>query len=130
MFTAIHGDGIPASHLPFSPAVRAGQFVFVSGQASVDDVGQIIVDSFEGEMRRSFDNVTRVLAAAGLTLKDVVRVGAYVARQEDLPEYNRVYRELFASPFPARTTLVGCLGTVVKFEVDVIAFDPKDAAVK
>ena len=128
MFTAIYGEGVPESHLPFSPAVKAGPYIFVSGQASVDETGKIVVDSFEGEMRRSFANVARVLAGAGLSLSDVVRVGAYVGRQEDLAEYNRVYRELFSAPYPARTTLVGCLGTVVKFEVDVIAFDSATAA--
>ncbi len=118
----IHGDAAPSSALPFSPAVRAGDFVFVSGQASVNESGQIVEDDFEGEMRRSFDNVTRVLASAGLTLRDVVQVRAYVGRQEDLASYNQVYRELMTEPFPARTTIMGCLGTLLKFEVDVVAW--------
>jgi 2-iminobutanoate/2-iminopropanoate deaminase len=117
----IRAPGVPVSHLPFSPAVRAGGFVFVSGQASVDDTGKIVADTFEGEMRRSFDNIRRILAAAGLTLADVVQVRSYVDRPADLAEYNRIYAELFAPPYPARTTLVGCLGGVLKYEVDVVA---------
>lgn len=76
-------------HLPFSPAVAAGPFVFVSGQASVDDAGAVVSGPFEDEFRRSWDNVRRVLAAAGMTLDHVVKVTSYLARQEDRPEYDR-----------------------------------------
>jgi 2-iminobutanoate/2-iminopropanoate deaminase len=120
--TAITGN-VPTSHLPFSPAVAAGPFLFVSGQASVSDTGQILLDTLENEFRRSWEHVTRILAAANATLDDVVQVTNYVARQEDLAEYNRLYRELFSDPRPARTTLVGCLGEgSIKYEVDVIAY--------
>ena len=121
MFQTIRGAGVPQSDLPFSPAVKAGPFVFVSGQASVDEEGKIVKDTFAGEMRRSFDNVIKVLAGAGLTLQNVVKVSSYVGRQEDLAEYNKIYRDYFKAPYPARTTLIGCLGDVVKFEVDVVA---------
>lgn len=118
----INTPGVPTSHLPFSPAVRAGGFVFVSGQASVDDAGKIVNDTFEGEVRRSFENLRRILRAAGLDFGDVVQVRSYVALQEDLAEYNRIYAEFFKPPFPARTTLIGCLGTLLKFEVDAVAY--------
>lgn len=119
---AINAPGMPVSHLPFSPAVRAGGFVFVSGQASVDEAGRIVTDTFEGEARRSFENLRRVLRAAGLDLGDVVQVRGYVGRQEDLAGYNRIYADFFAPPYPARTTLIGCLGTLLKFEVDAVAY--------
>jgi 2-iminobutanoate/2-iminopropanoate deaminase len=118
----IHGEGIPQSHLPFSPGVRAGDFVFVSGQASVDETGKIVNDTFEGEMRRSFENVKKVLRGAGLKLEHVVQVRNYVANQSDLAEFNRIYRDYFTEPYPARTTIIGCLGTLLKFEVDVVAY--------
>jgi 2-iminobutanoate/2-iminopropanoate deaminase len=102
--------------------VGAGPFVFVSGQASVDSSGAIVPDDFAGEMRRSFANVVAVLEAAGLGLADVVQVRSYVAQQADLAEYNRIYADLFSQPYPARTTLIGCLGTLLKFEVDVVAY--------
>jgi 2-iminobutanoate/2-iminopropanoate deaminase len=126
-FDVIRGPGVPQSHLPFSPAIRAGDFVFVSGQASVDSSGQIVSDTFEGEMRRSMENVRRVLAGAGLELRHVVQVKSYVRREEDIAEYNRIYRDYFAEPFPARSTIVNCLGTRLKFELDVIAYDPQGA---
>jgi 2-iminobutanoate/2-iminopropanoate deaminase len=118
----IEGPGVPRSHLPFSAAVRAGSLVFVSGQASVDETGKIVSDTFEGEMRRSMENVRKVLAAAGLGFEHVVRVCSYLGRQDDLAEYNRIYREYFSEPFPARSTLMGCLGTLLKFEIDVVAY--------
>lgn len=111
-----------SSPLPFSPALKVGPFLFVSGQASVDTHGAIVPDTFAGELRRSFENVGAILAAAGLGFADVVQVRAYVSDEGDLVEYNRLYAELFSPPYPARTTLIGCLGTRLKFEVDVTAF--------
>lgn len=113
-----------STHLPFAPAVEAGGLVFVSGQASVDDKGTIIPGTFEEEMRRSMDNVVRVLGDAGLTLRDVVRVTSYVRDPADGPRYNEIYREYFSDPLPARTTLSNCLSPALRFEVDVIAVRP------
>src|SRR5687767_2974501 len=96
----VTGPDLPGNKLPFSPAVRAGGFVFVSGQASVDDAGNLVLDTFESEMRRTMHNITRILTAAGLTLRDVVQVRGYLKDQSDWDEYNRLYREYFAEPFP------------------------------
>ena len=123
-FEVIRGDNIPKSHLPFSPAIRAGDFVFVSGQASVDDAGNLVSDTFENEFRRAIDNTRRILAAAGCTLKDVVQVKSYVKNPSDVPEYNKLYREVFSEPFPARTTIVNCLGKLL-YEIDVMAYSPR-----
>jgi len=117
----LQGTNVPQSHLPFSPGLQVGPWVFVSGQASVNDRGEIVKGTFAEEMSLSFANVERILAAAGMTMADVVQVRSYVAQQEDLAEYNRLYRNFFQAPYPARTTLVGCLGDILKFEVDVIA---------
>jgi 2-iminobutanoate/2-iminopropanoate deaminase len=111
----------PTSHLPFSPCVKVGGFVFVSGQASVDKTGQIVSDTFEGEFRRSMDNLITILKAAGCTLADVVQTRNYVDRREDVAEFNRLYREYFAAPYPARTTITNCFGGMLKFEIDCIA---------
>ena len=113
-----------SSHLPFSPAVEANGFVFVSGQASVDDKGVVVPGTFDEEMRRSFANVESILASAGLTLRDVVRVTSYLQDADDGPRYNELYGEYFTAPFPARTTISNCLPQTLKFEVDVIAVRP------
>lgn len=114
----------PTSHLPFSPCVKVGAFVFVSGQASVDTSGAIITDSFEGEFRRSMDNLIAILKAAGCTLRDVVQTRNYVDQGADVAAFNRLYREYFSAPFPARTTITDCFGGRLKFEIDCIAVVP------
>jgi 2-iminobutanoate/2-iminopropanoate deaminase len=118
----LRSPGVPVSHLPFSPAVQAGGFVFVTGQASVDHAGEIIRDTFEGEFRRSIQNLRAVLAGAGLELENVVQVRSYVDNPDDVDLYNQLYTEYFSEPYPARTTIVGCLGGAIKYEVDVVAF--------
>jgi 2-iminobutanoate/2-iminopropanoate deaminase len=118
----IRGPGVIASPFPFSPAICAGDFVFVSGMASADERGRIIPDTFEDEARRTYHNIARVLAAAGLDFSRVVQVRCYLARQEDWDAHNAIYREFFSEPFPARTTLIGCLGDAVKYEVDLVAY--------
>lgn len=109
-----------ASPLPFSPATQVGNLLFVSGQASTDEKGQIVSDTFEGEFRRSMENLRRILLAAGSDFNKVARVNAYVKNPADVPQYNQLYREYFQPPFPARTTITNCLGKLL-FEIDVIA---------
>lgn len=121
----LKGDSMPSSPLPFSPAVEAENFIFISGQASVDKEGNIINDTFENECRRSFENVRSILSASGLSFQNVVQVRNYVGRQEDLVEFNKIYKDYFTEPYPARTTLIGCLGNLLKFEVDVVAYRKK-----
>jgi 2-iminobutanoate/2-iminopropanoate deaminase len=123
----IVGDSVINSPLPFSPGIRAGEFVFVSGMASADENGRIVHDTFENEARRTYENLGRVLRAAGADFSRVVQVRCYLQRQEDWDAHNRIYRQYFSEPFPARTTLVGCLGDLVKYEVDCIAYVGKDA---
>lgn len=111
----------PTSHLPFSPCVQVGDLLFVSGQASVDAKGAIVSDSFEGEFRRSVENLRKVLETAGSDLKHVVQTRNYVRDPEDLPAYNALYREYFSAPFPARTTITHCLPASLRFEIEAVA---------
>lgn len=111
----------PTSHLPFSPCVRVGELLFVSGQASVDETGAIVSDTFEGEFRRSVENLRKVLESAGSDLKHVVQTRNYVRDSEDLPLYNALYREYFSAPFPARTTITHCLPAALRFEIEAVA---------
>lgn len=106
---------------PFSPAVQVGNLLFVSGQASVDDKGTIIPDTFEGEFRRSIENMRNVLRSAGSDLDKVVQVRSYVRDPQYVPLYNQLYREYFSEPFPARTTLTLCLPETLHFEIECIA---------
>lgn len=106
----------------FSKAVRAGEFVYVSGQASVNDSGQIVPGTFAEEMHRSIENVRDILAECSLDLTDVVKVSAYIQNPADIAEFNRLYRSFFSHPLPARTTITNCLTDAIKFEIDVVAY--------
>lgn len=114
-------DDTPVSHLPFSPCVKVGPLVFVSGQASVDATGRIVSEDFESEFRRSVENLRKVLQSAGADLRHVVQTRNYVRDAEDLPLFNQLYREYFAAPFPARTTITGCLSAALRFEIECVA---------
>jgi 2-iminobutanoate/2-iminopropanoate deaminase len=111
----------PVSRLPFSPSVRVGNFVFVSGQASVDSTGTIIPGTFEEEFRRAMENMRKVLAAAGSDFRHVVHTRNYVRDPQHLPRYNELYREYFPAPHPARTTVTNCLPTTLQYEVECVA---------
>lgn len=111
----------PTSHLPFSPAVRVGDLIFVSGQASVDAQGKIVPDTFEGEFRRSVENLRKVVEAAGSDLKHVVQTRNYVRDASDVARYNELYREYFSAPFPSRTTITNCLPATLRFEIECVA---------
>ena len=111
----------PVSHLPFSPAVVVGDLIFVSGQASVDANGAIVGDTFEGEFRRSVENLRRVLEAAGSDLAHVVQTRNYVRDAEEVPLFNKLYREYFSEPFPARTTITNCLPATLRYEIEAVA---------
>ena len=111
----------PVSHLPFSPVVWVGDLVFVSGQASVDATGKIISDTFEGEFRRSVENLRKVLQTAGCDLNDVIQTRNYVRDAAEVPLYNQLYREYFSAPFPTRTTITNCLPPALRYEIECIA---------
>ena len=115
----------PVSPLPFSPAVCVGNLIFVSGQASVDAAGQIVSDTFEGEFRRSVENLRKILHAAGSDLAHVVQTRNYVRDEIDLPLFNRLYREFFSAPFPARTTITNCLPLSLRYEIECVAVPSK-----
>lgn len=108
--------------LPFSLAIRANNFLFVSGQASVDlNTGEIVPGTFAEEMKNAISNVRHIVESSGGHWKDVVKVTSYVRRESDLAEYNRLFVSFFSEPYPARTTLINCLPTTILFEIDCIA---------
>ena len=111
----------PTSHLPFSPCVQFGDLIFVSGQASVDATGKIVSDTFEGEFRRSIENMKKILEVAGSDLEHVIQTRNYVRKIADVPLYNQLYREYFKAPFPARTTITSCLPPTLKYEIECVA---------
>ena len=111
-----------ASACSFSPAAKAGPFVFVSGQVPRDPVtGALIGDDVESQTKQVMANVERALRAAGAELSDVVSVTVYLSNIDDWGRFNTVYKEIMPQPYPTRTALGADLRGIL-VEVSVIAF--------
>jgi 2-iminobutanoate/2-iminopropanoate deaminase len=105
---------------PYSHAVVANGFVFISGQGPVDPESGTMPDAFADQVRQTLSNVQTILEAAGSSLDNVVKVNAYVTDLTRFAEFNEVYKEFFQDDPPARTTVAtALLGILV--EVDCIA---------
>ncbi len=112
--------GAPAPAGAYSPAIRAGDLIFVSGQVPKDARTGLIEGGVAQQTRKVLDNLRAVLASAGATLDDVVAVTAYLSDIEDWDDFNRVYSEVFRPPYPTRTTIgAGLHG--FKVEISAIA---------
>src|SRR5262245_46557841 len=81
--------------LPFYPAVRAGDFIFVSGQVAKDGDGNMLSGTIEQETAGTIEAIRRILAEEGAALSDVVRVTTYLEDARDFGRYNRVFTEYF-----------------------------------
>ena len=112
-------------NLPFHPAVRAGDFIFVSGQVAKDAEGNMISGTIEDETRGTIESIRRILAEEGATLTDVVRVTTYLEDARDFGRYNRVFGELFRDAVLARTTVEARAVINTKIEIDAIAYKPR-----
>ena len=105
---------------PYSAFVDAGEFVFCSGQIPLDPASGEIVGNSAAE--QALKNVEGVLAAAGLSTKNVVKTTVFLADIADFAAVNEVYAKHFNKPFPARSALqVGALPKGAKVEIEVIA---------
>jgi reactive intermediate/imine deaminase len=114
--------GAGGQPLPFSPAVQAGPFVFVSGQVAMGDKGEIVPGGIEAQTRQTLKNVENALALAGCTLKDVVKSTVWLDDARDFWTFNRVYAEFFSENKPARSTTQATLMIDAKVEIEVIAY--------
>jgi len=106
--------GAGGQSLPFSSAVRAGPFVFVSGQVAMGDNGEIVAGGIEAQTRQTLKNVEKALALAGCTLKDVVKSTVWLDDARDFWTFNRVYAEFFPENKPARSTTqaISCASSI------------------
>ena len=109
---------------PLSPAVRAGDFVFVSGQVPVDAQGHIVEGGIEAQTRQVFANLEAALALAGAALADVCKVNVWLEDARDFGAFNRVYMAYFPGGKPARSTVESRLMIPAKVEIDVVAYRP------
>jgi len=111
---------------PYSPGLRAGDFIFVSGQVPRDPMkGKIVGETIEEQTSQVLENIKAILAAGGATLADVVKVSAHLSDLTLFERYNKVYVTYFPDPKPTRTTVGSqLLGFLV--EIDVIAYVGRD----
>jgi len=118
----VAGPGVPPALGPYSPAVKVGNLVFVSAQSGVDPhTGRLPDGGFEQECRQAFDNVAKVLEAAGAHLGQVAKVTVLYAHREHLAIINAVYAAYFPVDPPARTTAMVQLAADRSIAVDAIA---------
>ena len=116
----ITADNAPEPAGPYSHAVVANGFVYISGQGPIQPETGEMPDSFEEQVRQTLDNVKTILEAAGSDLDHVVKVNAYITDLTRFSQFNEVYREFFQNAPPARTTVAtALLGMLV--EVDCVA---------
>ena len=112
----------PAAVGPYSQAVAAGPFVFVSGQIPLNLQGEMAQGDIVVQTVQVIENLKAVLEAAGLSLKDVVKTTVFLADMADFAEMNRVYGEFFAKKPPARSTIqVAALPRNAAVEIEAVA---------
>jgi 2-iminobutanoate/2-iminopropanoate deaminase len=115
--------GAPAAIGPYSPAVRSGWLLFISGQIPLDPATSAVVSGdVAAQTRRVLDNLGALLAASGASFADVVRTTVFLTDLNDFQAMNEVYGAYFPAPYPARSTVqVSRLPREVRVEIDAIA---------
>ena len=113
------------SHVPLSPAVRAGDFVYVSGQVPVGRDGVVVVGGISEQTEQVLANLRNALELAGCTLDDVVKTTVWLEDARDFGAFNAVYARHFAKEPPARTTVELRLMIGIKIEVEAVAYKPQ-----
>jgi 2-iminobutanoate/2-iminopropanoate deaminase len=128
MIERITTPGMPAPRGPYSPAVRAGDFIFVSGQVPINQAtGVTVSGDVQQETRQVLNNIKGNLEGCGATLSDVVKCQVFLTDIRDFAAMNEVYAEFFGDAKPARTTVaVAALPLAgAKVEIDAVAYKPK-----
>jgi reactive intermediate/imine deaminase len=118
------GTGGGGTRLPFAKAVRAGDFVFVSGQIGIGPDGEVVAGGIIEQTRRTIENVRTILESTGLGLRDVVKATVWIDDVRDFWSFNRVYAEYFGEELPARSCVRADLMSDCKVEIEVIAYSP------
>lgn len=123
----IRVENAPTPKGAYSQVVRAGDFLFVSGQGPIDPVSQEFVFSdIRAETKLTLENIERILTGCGASKRDIVRCGVFLAKAEDFSAMNEAYGAFFEGTAPARTTVQAVLvESGMKVEIDCIAYSPE-----
>jgi len=124
--SAVRSPQAPRPVGPYSQAIRAGRFLFISGQLPIDpNTGQLVGGSVAEQTRRCMENIKAILAAAGASLKHIVKTTIYLADLKDFPAVNQAYANYFDLDPPARTTIqAAAVPKGAAIEMDAIAYLP------
>ena len=110
---------------PYSLAVRAGDFILVSGAGGYVDTQGNPVEGIEAQTRQCLENIKQVLQAADSSLSDVVKVTVFLVNADDFAKMNEVYRGYFPKDAPARSTAItGLVSSDMLIEIECIAYKP------
>jgi len=115
---------------PLSSAIRAGDFIFVSGQVPRNEQGAMLTTGIEAQTQQTLKNIIKVLALADCTLDDVVKVTVWLEDANDIAAFNQVYESYFTIRKPARSTTQAKLVVAAKVEIEAIAYKPSDATAR
>ena len=112
----------PAAIGPYSQALRTGNMMFVSGQIPVDPATGLMADTIEAQTAQSLTNLKNILAAEGLTMKNVIKTTVFLADLNDFAKVNAVYETFFEAPYPARSCVqVAAIPKGAGVEIECIA---------
>lgn len=108
---------------PYSPAVQAGPFLFISGQLPLLPTGELVTGPIEDMTRQCLHNIARIVAAAGGSVRDLVKVTIYLADMNDFPAVNAAYAAFFDRELPARSCVeVSRLPKDARIEIEAVAY--------
>jgi len=122
----IRTEKVPLPVAPYSQAVKAGDFLFISGQIPIDPkTGKVVIGDIAIQAKQTLENIKAILSAAGLSLKDVVKVTVFLKDVKDYKKMNETYGTYFKEDPPARTTVQAQLAMEgLLIEIDAIAYTP------
>ncbi|MDH6522811.1 2-iminobutanoate/2-iminopropanoate deaminase [Streptomyces sp. SAI-135] len=127
MIKEIATDNIAPLEVPLTHVVRAGDYVYLSGQIAVRADGSLVTNDFPAETRAVLDNIKAGVEAAGGTLADVCKTTVFLLNATLFEPMNVVYREYFSKPFPARSTIVAPLSNPdLRIEIEAVAYIPQN----
>ncbi len=123
---AVSTAAAPAAIGPYSQAIRAGGLLFVSGQLGIEPATGTLAEGTAAQVRRAMDNLSAILAAAGLSLDRVVKTTLFLTDLGDFATVNEIYGSYFKGAFPARSTIqVAALPKGGRFEIEAVATYPE-----